>query len=139
MTERALQAKVLKNLRLEYGYDGVWINKSPSQWDKKGISDIIGVFKGHPFAIELKKPGAYKGSPAMGLSIPQAEFLLAFSRAGGSVIVTDDWGVVSYYLDARESTLSETDLVELIALLRRRAQEKAERSSSGTRARTARQ
>jgi hypothetical protein len=46
----------------------------------KGIADIVGIYKGKPLAIEVKKPGG-------DLSICQFHWLNRFEKSGGITIV----------------------------------------------------
>lgn len=87
MTERALQASIIKRLRAG---GGVWINKSPSPWDQEGIADILGVLGGRFIAIELKAPGRYT-TPAKGLTPAQHTFLAKVVGSGGISICADSW------------------------------------------------
>jgi len=47
---------------------------------RKGVADIIGIFQGRPFAIEVK-------SKAGSLSLEQKEFLAQFKTEGGLTLV----------------------------------------------------
>ena len=98
MTEKALQTKVLKKLRGKYGGESVWVNASPGPYDKRGISDILGVMRGLPVAIELKRPETYK-DPYFGCSPAQGAFLAGWSKAGGIAMVADSWESVERVLD----------------------------------------
>lgn len=86
MTEKALQAKVLKKLRAEFG--GVWVNKSPSPWDSQGIADIIGCVRGRFIAIELKRPGldAWKN-----MTDPQHRFCTKVLDNDGIFVAASSW------------------------------------------------
>jgi penicillin-binding protein-related factor A (putative recombinase) len=46
----------------------------------KGVADIIGIYRGKPMAIEVKKPGGR-------LSDDQAKFLKRWAEEGGIAIV----------------------------------------------------
>jgi penicillin-binding protein-related factor A (putative recombinase) len=65
---------------------GVWdekkkiYRKNRSQYFRKGVSDILGVWKGWPLAIEVKRRGN-KTTPE------QDKFLADFKRYGGIAIV----------------------------------------------------
>lgn len=96
MTEKALQQSVIKKLRHEVG--GVWVNKSPSPWDKVGVCDIIGCIDGRFVAIELKRPGL---DPYKHLSPAQEQFLAAVEAAGGIAIAASSWSNVLYALQNR--------------------------------------
>lgn len=95
MTERALQRKVMNWLRSR----GQFICKSPSQWDRSGIPDIIGC---HAFmgavAIELKEPGRYK-DPWDGCDPAQRLWLHRWKSAGGIAIVADSLDTVKTQLE----------------------------------------
>lgn len=108
MTERALQAKVMRELkkqgcdfRLEAHktWGGVWDNNSPSPWSKRGIADITGCYwherhyGGQFAAIELKQPGKYK-DPHAGLTMEQIAWLEAKKSAGAVCIIADSWETV---------------------------------------------
>lgn len=93
MTERALQRKVLTKLKGR----GVWINKSPSRWDRRGIVDIIGCYNGRFVAVELKQPGKYKDARD-GLDEAQERFLRRVHAAGGIAVCADSWETVDYCL-----------------------------------------
>lgn len=86
MNERALQSKVLKYLRK---VGGVWINKSPSPWDKEGISDILGCYAGRFVAIELKSPVASTKSAWGRCTDAQRHFLEKVREAGGAAFAAD--------------------------------------------------
>lgn len=58
---------------------GVFRRKN-SQFQKKGVSDILGIFRGRPLAIEVKSA---KGKT----SDDQREFLLNFELQGGIAFV----------------------------------------------------
>lgn len=71
-----------------------WVNSTVGIWDQKknsfrkltgtgqmrGVSDILGIWKGRPLAIEVKRSGGR-------LSIHQQAFLLKFAEAGGIAMV----------------------------------------------------
>lgn len=103
MTERALQRKVMNWLRSR----GQFINKSPSQWDRSGVPDILGC---HGFmgatAIELKAPGRYK-NPWDGCSHPQKRWLRRWHDAGGVAIVADSLETVQQQLEHRGSNIPD--------------------------------
>lgn len=102
MTERALQRQILERLRKR---GGVWVNKSPSQWDRIGLCDIIGCERGGRFvAIELKAPGRYT-DPYQGTTAAQALFLKGVDKAGGIAIVADSWETVQECLERGESNV----------------------------------
>ena len=105
MTERALQRKVMSWLRPR----GQFVNKSPSQWDRRGIPDIIGVYHalghtGPAIAIELKKPDAYS-DPWDGCTAPQKLFLQQWANSGGLAIVADSLETVQKCLANRCSNI----------------------------------
>lgn len=50
--------------------------RKPSAWYRKGVADIIGIYKGKPLAIEVK-------SKTGSLAPHQREFLEEFAREGG--------------------------------------------------------
>jgi len=54
--------------------------RKPSPWYRKGVADILGIYKGKPLAIEVK---AEKGR----VSPHQREFLEEFAREGGIAMV----------------------------------------------------
>lgn len=56
-----------------------------------GISDIIGIWKGKPLAIEVKKP---KNKP----TVYQEDFLKRFREAGGLALVAHSLEEVQEYL-----------------------------------------
>ncbi len=67
--------------------------RTPSPWYRKGVSDILGIFKGRPLAIEVKSA---KGR----LSLEQKDFLAEFSANGGIAIMARS-------VDALAETLKE--------------------------------
>jgi hypothetical protein len=82
-----------------------WVNTSTGIYDptKKvfrrrtgtgminGVADILGIWRGIPLAIEVKRPGGK-------LSPKQKDFLERFACQGGIAIVADDWKAVAEYL-----------------------------------------
>lgn len=101
MTERALQAQVMRRLRK---LGGVWVNKSPSPWDKEGLADILGCWKGRFIAIELKAPGRYK-NPCDGLTGAQLFFLTLVRNSGGVAVCADSWEGVLAGLEGTASRM----------------------------------
>jgi hypothetical protein len=89
VTEKNLQASVLKKLRRDVG--GAWVNKSPSPWDKVGVCDILGCLNSRFVAIELKRPGL---DAEKHLTPAQAKFLAAVEQAGGVSIAASSWSGV---------------------------------------------
>ena len=75
----------------------MWINKSPSRWDRRGIVDIIGCYNGRFVAIELKHPNQFS-DPRKGLTEPEALFLRRVQKAGGIAVCADSWETVDYCL-----------------------------------------
>jgi penicillin-binding protein-related factor A (putative recombinase) len=71
------EAEITKQIRDLLDALGVFHYKAwQGMMSKKGVSDIIGCYKGRFFAIEVKRPGR---SPTE----EQAKFLNQVSRAGG--------------------------------------------------------
>ena len=58
MTEKQLRLIVLKNLRRDYR-PGVWETIVGGPYQRPGISDIWGIYRGQAVCIELKAPGKY--------------------------------------------------------------------------------
>ncbi len=83
-----------------------WKNQSVGIWDakkqiyrkpnnkhhKKGVSDIIGVFKGKPLFIEVKKPGGKASSD-------QITFLTEAAKNGAIAIIAESVEDVSKELE----------------------------------------
>ncbi|MDE2102827.1 MAG: hypothetical protein KGL39_36625 [Patescibacteria group bacterium] len=93
MTEAALQQKVIRKLRALWP-NVLIVNKSPSPFDKRGISDLL-VALPHPqcvfpvfIPIELKRPGL---NAEKELTEPQIAFLNKAVKAGCPRIVASSW------------------------------------------------
>jgi len=75
------EADITRNVRKLLNYHGIFHSKIwQGMMSAKGISDIIGCYKGRYFAIEVKRPG---GKPTSF----QEKFLENVKRAGGIAIV----------------------------------------------------
>lgn len=68
--------------------------KKNSPFQRKGVSDIIGIFLGMPLFIEVKAPGSNN------LSKEQREFLLDMEAHGGIAFMARTAWEVKEYLDA---------------------------------------
>ena len=90
--ESDIKAQCIQWLRFHKCF--CWVNTSTGIYDPtrkvfrklngtgqiKGVSDILGIWKGKPLAIEVKKPGGR-------VSLEQLRFLELFERAGGIAFV----------------------------------------------------
>lgn len=66
--------------------------RKPSAWYRKGVADILGIFKKRPLAIEVK-------SASGRLSKEQKEFLQEFADNGGIAMVARSVEAVEKALD----------------------------------------
>ena len=111
MTERALQAKVMKWLKTLPRSS--WDNNSPSRWARKGIADITGceyqyelsMGWGQFWAMELKQPGKYK-DPHEGLESEQILWLEHKQKAGALCVVADSLETVKECIHSRRGNFS---------------------------------
>ena len=86
--EKDIQNSIIEWLRWNGAF--VWQNDSTGVWDPvrkvyrkrhggyfiKGVADILGIWRGRPLAIEVKRPGEYPNDD-------QRTFLRNFNKAGG--------------------------------------------------------
>jgi hypothetical protein len=84
--EDNLKARVMKRL---VAFGGFWWRQGSSPWSRAGVADILGLYKGYAFAIELKAPGAYS-RPEVGTTPAQKQFLRSFRDAGGGYALVED-------------------------------------------------
>lgn len=55
--------------------------KKRSRYQRKGVADLLGIYRGKPFACEIKRPGSYHVSPE------QKAFIEEFNRKGGIAFI----------------------------------------------------
>ena len=84
------EARIVKRIQAYVAKEGgflVKIHGGENPFQQPGISDLLGVYKGVPLALEVKQPGA---KPTR----IQAAFLRKWSAAGGvSAVVTSVYEV----------------------------------------------
>jgi len=85
MTEAEFQTRVLKRLRALGGY---WLNTHGGPYQRPGVFDIVGCYRGRYVGIELKRPGKYS-NVKQGLSPAQWNVLNQIRANGGTAIVAD--------------------------------------------------
>lgn len=85
MTEAEFQGRVLKRLRATGGY---WVNIHGGAYQRPGLPDVLGCYKGWFISIELKRPGKY-ATPQQGMTPAQWNFLSQVRANGGIAIVAD--------------------------------------------------
>ena len=78
MSERAITKRIATYLK---GLEGCWHFKvRGSAWQQAGVPDIVGVYRGRFFALEVKQPG---NKP----TVLQAAMLRQITAAGGIAAV----------------------------------------------------
>lgn len=102
MTETAIKAKIAAALKGR----GFFFRAGAGPYSRSGVSDILGVYKGHFVAIEAKTPEAY-ATRCRGASANQARFLEMVQAKGGySMIVCSAQQAVEF-LDHIDWVLEE--------------------------------
>jgi penicillin-binding protein-related factor A (putative recombinase) len=77
--EARLRTKIIKALNDHGGY---WFATHQTQYGQVGVADILGVYHGVFFALEVKRPGRVHT-----LTVNQDRFLARVRRHGGKAIV----------------------------------------------------
>jgi penicillin-binding protein-related factor A (putative recombinase) len=85
-----------KNSSTGVMYQGRWLSKTG--YSIKGVSDILGVYQGKFFAIEVKTPEAYK-KRYCNLSQDQLAFMKRVHACGGMAYVVDNLQAVVMWFD----------------------------------------
>lgn len=75
MKEASLRTRIVKALR---SYSGYWIVTHGAQYQQGGLPDIIGIYRGYFYGIEVKAPGKEHT-----LTERQANTLNKIRKAGG--------------------------------------------------------
>lgn len=88
MTETALVTKALKWLRAK---GGLWEKRHQTAYTTPGASDVTGVYRGIPIAIEFKAPGRYARLEFKHLTAAQQKFQIDWEEAGGYAYFTDSF------------------------------------------------
>lgn len=82
MTPEGAKKKEIKDYLDSLGPDCRYFMTQNMGMGESGVADIIGVYFGIAFAIEVKRDEKQKASPW------QARFLMEWSRAGGRTLLT---------------------------------------------------
>lgn len=109
-TEAATTNRILKGLN---AIDGAFFWKTHgSAFGKRGISDLIGVYKTLPVAIEVKRSLRLMHS---GVTPLQQKFLDDFAEAGGLTVVACDETTVEVIVAAFEDALTKRCMALILA------------------------
>ena len=78
--ESQIQAKIIKGLRAEFKGAFIW-KAAAGPYSRQGIPDILMIYRGRFFGLEVKRPEGGR------LSTLQAQSIEAINRAGGTAAV----------------------------------------------------
>ena len=77
--EARLRTRIVKALNAQAGF---WFVNHQTQYGQVGVADILGVYQGYFFALEVKMPGKLHT-----LTVNQDRFLARVRRNGGKATV----------------------------------------------------
>ncbi len=119
--ESAIKGEIMQWLALQKIF--AWVNTSTGIYDptrgcfrklngrgqRKGTSDVLGIYKGRPLAIEIKRPG---GKP----TDDQVRFIEDFKTHGGIAFVATSIEDVIKHLQGVDGEFTQENLARAYAL-----------------------